>query len=343
MSFIYLPNCPKNGIPMTPADFLATHLPTHLEPAAAGEAYAPANIALAKYWGKRDRALNLPVNGSLSISLGTLGTHTTIRAAANDRITLNGTDAAADSILHRRTFAYIDLWRRGEAQPLHVETTNTIPTAAGLASSASGFAALARALARYWQLDLPEGDLSALARLGSGSAARSLWHGFVKWERGTRDDGRDSIAAPIASDWQELRIALVEIDSGAKKTASGDGMNHTTATSPLYAAWPATAQADLAAIEAAIHARDFSALGSVAEANALAMHATMLAARPALCYLQAQTLTTLHRLWQARAEGLEIYATIDAGPNVKILCRARDEAAVRAIFPQALWVNPFQS
>ena len=140
-----------------------------------------------------------------------------------------------------------------------------------------------------------------------------------------------------------LRIALVEIDSGAKKTASGDGMNHTTATTPVYAAWPATAQADLAAIEAAIHARDFSALGSVAEANALAMHATMLAARPALCYLQAQTLTTLHRLWQARAEGLEIYATIDAGPNVKILCRARDEAAVRAIFPQALWVNPFQS
>ena len=330
-------------MPMTPTDFLAALLPARLIPSESGAAYAPANIALAKYWGKRDRALNLPVNGSLSISLGTLGTHTTIRAAANDRITLNGTDAAADSILHRRTFAYIDLWRRGAAQPLHVESTNTIPTAAGLASSASGFAALARALARYWQLDLPEGDLSALARLGSGSAARSLWHGFVKWERGTRDDGRDSIAAPIASDWQELRIALVEIDSGAKKTASSDGMNHTTATSPLYAAWPATAQADLAAIEAAIHARDFSALGSVAEANALAMHATMLAARPALCYLQAQTLTTLHRLWQARAEGLEIYATIDAGPNVKILCRARDEAAVRALFPQALWVNPFQS
>ena len=330
-------------MPMTPTDYLATLLPARLEPAAQGEAYAPAHIALAKYWGKRDRALNLPVNGSLSISLGTLGTHTTIRAAADDRITLNGTDAAPDSPLHHRTFAFIELWRRGAPQPLHVETTNTIPTAAGLASSASGFAALTRALARYWQLDLADSELSAIARLGSGSAARSLWHGFVKWQRGTRDDGRDSIAAPITSDWQELRIALVEIDSGAKKTASGDGMNHTTATSPLYAAWPETAQADLAAIEAAIHACDFSTLGSVAEANALAMHATMLAARPALCYLQPQTLATLHRLWQARADGLEIYATIDAGPNVKILCRARDEAAVRAIFPQALWVNPFQS
>ena len=326
---------------MTPTDFLAALLPARLIPGESGAAYAPANIALAKYWGKRDRALNLPMNGSLSISLGTLGTHTTIRAAADDRITLNGTDATPDSALYRRTFAFIDLWRRGDPQPLHVETTNTIPTAAGLASSASGFAALTLALARYWQLDLADSDLSAIARLGSGSAARSLWHGFVKWERGTRDDGRDSIAAPITSDWQELRIALVEIDGGAKKTASGAGMNHTTATSPLYAAWPETAAADLAAIEAAIHARDFSALGSVAEANALAMHATMLAARPALCYLQAQTLTTLHRLWQARAEGLEIYATIDAGPNVKILCRAGDEAAVRALFPQALWVNPF--
>ena len=326
---------------MTPTDYLAARLPVRLEPATRGEAYAPANIALAKYWGKRDRALNLPVNGSLSISLGALGTHTTVRAAADDRITLNGTDAAPDSPLHRRTFAFIELWRRGAPQPLHVETTNTIPTAAGLASSASGFAALTHALARYWQLDLADSDLSAIARLGSGSAARSLWHGFVKWERGTRDDGRDSIAAPIASDWQELRIALVEIDGGAKKTASGAGMNHTTATSPLYAAWPETAAADLATIEAAIHARDFSALGSVAEANALAMHATMLAARPALCYLQPQTLATLHRLWQARAEGLDIYATIDAGPNVKILCRARDETAVRDTFPQALWVNPF--
>ena len=90
---------------MTPTDFLAALLPARLIPGESGAAYAPANIALAKYWGKRDRALNLPVNGSLSISLGTLGTHTTIRAAANDRITLNGTDAAADSILHRRTFA----------------------------------------------------------------------------------------------------------------------------------------------------------------------------------------------------------------------------------------------
>ena len=322
---------------MTPADYLAPYLPSRLEPVEAATAYAPANIALAKYWGKRDRVLNLPVNGSLSISLGSHGSRTTIRAADADSITLNGERAAGDSPLHRRTFAFIEHIRRGAPQPLAISSENTIPTAAGLASSASGFAALTRALNAYWQLGLPDAVLSALARIGSGSAARSLWHGFVKWDKGEQADGSDSIAAPIVSDWQDLRIALLPIDSGAKKTTSGDGMNHTTATSPLYAAWPATAARDLATIEAAIHAHDFSTLAATAEANALAMHAT----RPALCYLHGASLDALHRLWQQRADGLEIYATIDAGPNIKILYQQRDEAAVRAAYPQAVCINPF--
>nr|WP_314383303.1 diphosphomevalonate decarboxylase [uncultured Cardiobacterium sp.] len=326
---------------MTPADYLAPYLPSRLEPVEVATAYAPANIALAKYWGKRDRVLNLPVNGSLSISLGSHGSRTTIRAADADSITLNGERAAGDSPLHRRTFAFIEHIRRGAPQPLAISSENTIPTAAGLASSASGFAALTRALNAYWQLGLPDAVLSALARIGSGSAARSLWHGFVKWDKGEQADGSDSIAAPIVSDWQDLRIALLPIDSGAKKTTSGDGMNHTTATSPLYAAWPATAARDLATIEAAIHAHDFTTLAATAEANALAMHATMLAARPALCYLHGASLDALHRLWQQRADGLEIYATIDAGPNIKILYQQRDEAAVRTAYPQAVCINPF--
>lgn len=326
---------------MTPADYLAPYLPPHLDPITSASAYAPANIALAKYWGKRDRVLNLPVNGSLSISLGTHGSHTTIRAADADSITLNGERAAADSVLHRRTFAFIGHIRRGAPQPLAIDSTNTIPTAAGLASSASGFAALTRALNTYWQLDLPEPVLSALARIGSGSAARSLWHGFVKWDKGGKADGSDSTAAPIASGWQDLRIALLPIDSGTKKTTSGDGMNHTTATSPLYAAWPETAARDLATIEAAIHARDYTTLGATAEANALAMHATMLAARPALAYLHGTSLDALHRIWRQRADGLEIYATIDAGPNIKILYHTRDDAAVRTAWPQAVYINPF--
>lgn len=326
---------------MTPADYLAPYLPPRLEPVGAATAYAPANIALAKYWGKRDRVLNLPVNGSLSISLGSHGSRTTIRAADADSITLNGVLAGEDSPLHRRTFVFIEHIRRGAPQPLAITSENTIPTAAGLASSASGFAALTRALNAYWQLDLPDAVLSALARIGSGSAARSLWHGFVKWDKGEQMDGSDSIATPIVSDWQDLRIVLLPIDSGTKKTTSGDGMNHTTATSPLYAAWPATAARDLATIETAIHTHDFTTLGVTAEANALAMHATMLAARPALCYLHGASLDALHRLWQQRADGLEIYATIDAGPNIKILYQRRDEAAVRAAYPQAVFINPF--
>ena len=198
---------------MTPADYLAPHLPPRLVPAGTATAYAPANIALAKYWGKRDRVLNLPVNGSLSISLGSHGSRTTVGAAEADSITLNGVRAAADSALHRRTFAFIEHLRRGAPQPLAITSENTIPTAAGLASSASGFAALTLALNAYWRLNLPGAVLSALARIGSGSAARSLWHGFVKWDKGEQPDGRDIIATPIASDWQDLRVALLPNDT----------------------------------------------------------------------------------------------------------------------------------
>ncbi|MDO4642925.1 MAG: diphosphomevalonate decarboxylase [Cardiobacteriaceae bacterium] len=326
---------------MTPADFFNRILPPQLTMGTVGTAYAPANIALAKYWGKRERSFNLPVNGSLSISLGNLGTHTRITAATHDGMTLNGQQLPTDNAMYCRTFAFIDRFRRHSRQPLWVESHNTIPTAAGLASSASGFAALTLALNDFWQLHLSDTNLSAIARIGSGSAARSLWHGFVKWQAGEQPDGSDSVAAPLHSDWQMLRIALLEIDGTIKKTPSGTGMNHTTATSPLYAAWPQTAAQDLARIETAVHTQDFTALGTTAEGNALAMHATMLAARPALCYLQPQSLATLQRIWQCREDGLKIYATMDAGPNVKVLYRATDETAVRAVFPQALHINPF--
>lgn len=327
---------------MTPAQYLAPLLPPVLDPAPHGQAYAPSNIALIKYWGKRDPVLNLPHNGSLSISLAEHGTHTAIRAAASDSLSLNGEPVAADSAFYRRTFAFVNLIRRAAPHPLAIDSRNTIPTAAGLASSASGYAALTLALNQYFRLNLPDNALSALARIGSGSAARSLWHGFVEWQRGSRTDGADSIAAPIRTDWQDLRIALLAIDTREKKTPSRDGMNHTVATSPLYPDWPRIAAADLATLRQAIAARDFTTLGQTAEANALAMHATMLAARPALIYLQAPGMAALARLHALRADGLEHYATIDAGPNLKLLYHARDASDIRAAWPQATHINPFQ-
>lgn len=307
------------------------------------KAYAPSNIALSKYWGKRDAALNLPLNSSLSISLGDLGSHTAVAPSVSgqDEVLLNGAHLDPGSAFATRALRFADIFRAGKEIPLRIESENTIPTAAGLASSASGFAALTKALCAAFDLGLSETEMSRIARIGSGSAARSFWHGFVRWSKGEAADGWDSYGSRLNHTWDDLRIAIVPVNKGVKPQSSRDGMNHTVETSPLFAGWPAQAEADCAFIEQAILARDFAALGPRVEANALAMHATMIAARPPLAYLTEKSWNILSRLWQARTEGLEAYATMDAGPNVKLIFEARSEHEVLAIFPDAAVVEPF--
>ncbi|MBO9434915.1 diphosphomevalonate decarboxylase [Ruegeria sp. R13_0] len=307
-------------------------------------AYAPSNIALSKYWGKRDRALNLPLNSSLSISLAEWGSHTTVEPSqsGSDQVLLDGQPLPPTSGFARKALAFADLFRGGRDVPLMISTRNTIPTAAGLASSASGFAALTRALCGSFGLDLQAQDMSRIARLGSGSATRSLWHGFVRWDKGARDDGGDSHGVPLDLVWPEFRIAIVEVDTGPKLHSSRDGMNHTVDTSPLFSSWPEMAERDCKTIEQAINQRDFETLGQTAEANALAMHATMQAARPALSYLTDQSWAILQRLWQARTEGLAAYATMDAGANVKLAFLKEAEADVLQAFPGARVISPFE-
>ena len=162
----------------------------------AAQTYAPANIALVKYWGKRDEALNLPVTGSLSISLGPLGSHVELArgAGAADAVWLNGKSLPVDSSFAQRASAYLDLFRPAPDFVFELKARNTVPTAAGFASSASGFAALAKAVDGLFGWGLGTRELSILARLGSGSAARSLEEGFVEWRAGTAADGMDSFA-----------------------------------------------------------------------------------------------------------------------------------------------------
>ncbi|MBL3550904.1 diphosphomevalonate decarboxylase [Rhodovulum sulfidophilum] len=318
-------------------------LPARLPEPVPFSADAPSNIALSKYWGKRDAGLNLPLNSSLSISLAEWGTTTRVGPAEDgtDAVWLNGERLAPETGFARKVVAFADRFRRAQTLPLHVRTENTIPTAAGLASSASGFAALTRALAGSFGLDLAEDRLSMLARFGSGSATRSLWHGFVRWDRGAREDGTDSFARPLPETWSDFRIAIIRVDTGPKSQSSRDGMGHTVATSPLFGQWPEQAEADCAAIEAAIEARDFLRLGALTEANALAMHATMIAARPALCYLKPESWQVLDRLWAARRDGLEAYATMDAGANVKLIFLEDSAPAIAELFPDAAIVEPF--
>jgi diphosphomevalonate decarboxylase len=250
-----------------------------------------------------------------------------------------------------RVSKFLNLFR-AEEQFFEVRTKNNIPTAAGLASSASGFAALVKALDQLFGWGFNSRELSMLARLGSGSASRSLYDGFAVWHAGVRADGMDSYAESFSDvgenkgvqaqpAWKNLRVGVLEVSKSRKKTGSTDGMNRTVETSELYEAWPAQADCDFDELRTAIAAQDFSMLGKTAENNALAMHATMLAAWPPLCYWKPQSLTLMQKVWQAREDGLELYFTMDAGPNLKLLFLKENQAAVKALFTKVQVVNPW--
>ena len=309
-----------------------------------GSAFAPSNIALCKYWGKRDAKLNLPVNSSLSVSLGKLGTRTEIRLCKDaDLVYLNGELQAADTGFAKRVSAFLDLFRSTVGKVcFEVRTDNNIPTAAGLASSASGFAALVMALDDWAGWGLDKKRLSMLARLGSGSASRSVYNGFVQWHAGTNAEGTDSFAERLDEEWPAFRIGVLELSSAQKPVGSRDGMNRTVETSELYKSWPIQANADMDVIRRAIEVRDFSMLGMTAERNALSMHATMLAAWPPLLYLQPESIEQIHKIQRVRADGLEVYLTIDAGPNIKLLFLDKDEPAVSDAFPGLQTIAPFE-
>jgi diphosphomevalonate decarboxylase len=289
-------------------------------------ARAHANIALVKYWGKRDGAdirQNLPAAGSLSLTLAALSTITTVRfddTLASDEMVLDGAPASAKDLA--RTSEWLDLVRdrAGTGARAAIATRNDFPTASGLASSASGFAALAVAAAGAAGLALTPRELTILARQGSGSAARSIFGGFVRMHAG--DGSSDSAyASPIESPLAaRARMVVAIIGGGVAKThGSRDAMEHCAATSPLYAGWLDCVPVDLAAAEAAIAAGDLDGLGAIAEANALAMHAAAIASRPAIIYWQPATLAALAAVRALRAVGHSAWATMDAGPHVKVL------------------------
>ncbi|HZP41247.1 MAG TPA: diphosphomevalonate decarboxylase [Candidatus Binatia bacterium] len=297
---------------------------------AATTARANVNIALVKYWGKRDRALNLPATGSISLTLGGLGVEARVAfdGGGDDRVTIDDAPGHGEEALRVRRFLDVVREESGCARAATVETRSTVPRGIGLASSAAAFAALALAGSRAAGLRLEPPALSALARRGSGSAARSIFGGFVEWHRGERADGRDSIAEPLAPpDHWDVRVVVAVVDSAPKAVSSREGMAR-AAASAFHPAWVDGAEADLAEARAAIRARDLDALGLLAEHSALKMHAVGLAARPPLLYWRGATVECVRRIWALRAEGVTAYATIDAGPQVKALCAPAAAPAV---------------
>jgi diphosphomevalonate decarboxylase len=294
-------------------------------------AEARTNIALVKYWGKRDARLNLPAVGSLSLTLDGLTTRTEVRfdgALAKDELSLNG--AVETGAPLERVSKFLDLVRglAGKSERAHVQSANDFPTAAGLASSASAFAALALAASRAARLTLDGRALSILARRGSGSAARSIFGGFVEMHKGARPDGEDAFAEPLDGAGFDVRMVVAVTSHGAKSTLSTDGMRHTAETSPYYDAWVRSSDADLADARRAIAARDLELLGTVTERSALAMHASALAARPAVVYWNGATVEGLRAVERMRKSGLPAWFTCDAGPHIKALTDGAHAAEV---------------
>ncbi|MBA2665181.1 MAG: diphosphomevalonate decarboxylase [Bradymonadaceae bacterium] len=299
-------------------------------------ALAHPNIALVKYWGKRDQRLNLPASASLSLTLAGMETRTSVEfdeALEGDLVELNGVLLTHAHNLQRVT-AFLDRVREmsGRRRFARVQTHNNFPTSAGLASSASAFAALALAASAAADLELSASELSVLARLGSGSAARSIFGGFAEMKVGHRPDGQDSFAVGLADEahW-DLRCLVAITAHGEKAIGSTDGMLQTMSSSPYYDPWIAHVPGDIEAARQAIAARDFEALGVVAERSCLRMHASALAADPGILYWNPTTVRLIHGVRLARAQGLPVFFTIDAGPHVKVFCPANERAACETI------------
>ncbi len=287
----------------------------------AGIQVAHPNIAFIKYWGNRDNALRLSSNGSISMNLEGLFTRTTVTFSAalttdslriGDRpVTGPGRERVSFTLDLIRSWAKIDLYAE-------VSSENNFPSGAGIASSAAAFAALALAGSKAAGLDLSETQLSYLARRGSGSASRSIPSGFVELQIGTSDE--DSYAFSIAppEHWN-LADCVAIVSSGHKKTGSTEG--HALApTSPLQEARVADAPRRLDLCRSAILERDFDAFAAIIELDSDMMHAVMMTSKPGLFYWQPASLTVMHAVREWRAGGMPVCYTVDAGPNIHVIC-----------------------
>ena len=296
-----------------------------------GKARAPTNIALIKYWGKADEALIIPMNNSLSVTLDRFYTETRVtfdETLTEDQLILNG--EAVNAKESAKIQRYMEMIRKeaGISEHALIESENFVPTAAGLASSASAYAALAGACNEALQLGLSDKDLSRLARRGSGSASRSIYGGFAEWEKGHDDES--SFAHRIEADgWEnELAMVFVVINNKSKKVSSRSGMSLTRDTSRFYQYWLDNVEPDLKETKEAIAQKDFKRMGEVIEANGLRMHATNLGAQPPFTYLVPESYDAMRIVHECREAGLPCYFTMDAGPNVKVLIEKKNQQAI---------------
>lgn len=298
-------------------------------------AIAHPNIAFIKYWGNCEADTRIPANGSISMNLGGLETRTTVTfdpSLPSDQLALDGQPVGGTAL--GRVGAFLDIVRRmsGVNDYAAVDSQNNFPMGAGIASSASAFAALALAASRAAGLELDELALSQLARRGSGSACRSVPGGFVEWLVSGCEEG--SYAIPIArpEHW-DLADCIAVVSQVHKPVGSTEG--HALAhTSPLQFARVAGAPQRLDICRQAILGRDFEALAEVIELDSNLMHAVMMSSTPRLLYWEPATLAIMQAVTEWRKSGTACAYTIDAGPNVHVISPKEQVSQVRALLEQ---------
>ncbi|KAF2677210.1 diphosphomevalonate decarboxylase [Lentithecium fluviatile CBS 122367] len=319
---------------------------------------APVNIAVIKYWGKRDPKLNLPTNSSLSVTLSQadLRTHTTASCSSSypssDSLLLNGSPQDVSGARTQACFRELRALRkkieeqdgslpRLSEMPLKIVSENNFPTAAGLASSAAGFAALVRAIANLYELPASPTELSRIARQGSGSACRSLFGGYVGWDQGSAADGSDSMAFEVApaEHWPNMRAVILVVSAAKKGVSSTAGMQTTVATSSLFAARASeTVPKRMQEMQKAIKEKDFETFAKVTMMDSNSFHATCLDTYPPIFYLNDVSRAAIKVVESINVAAGKIIAayTFDAGPNAVVYYLEEKEKEVAGLFKAAL-------
>ncbi len=290
-------------------------------------ARAHPNIAVIKYWGKRDLERNLPAVGSISVTLSDLYSDMAVEidpTLRQDVLLVNGDESRS---MLARVSSCVDNVVSAKRPCVKISSDGNFPIAAGLASSASAFAALVVASAAAFGLNKTHRDLVNLAGRASGSAARSLLGGYVELKN---NDDEVVVGNLLTADEWPLRIVVAITAPGPKPVSSGDAMEISRKTSPFYDRWVEQQAEDLAEARAAIRDRDLNRLGAIAEHNCLKMHSVMWGSRPPMIYWNGATIACMQTVRDLRSQGIAVFFTIDAGPQLKAFCAPQDEAAVHA-------------
>lgn len=294
-------------------------------------AKAYSNVAIIKYWGKKDEKLFIPMNNSISMTSDAHGATVTVEFSdkyKEDIAMVNG-KPAADKV-KERTIKHVDFIRKlaGIKLKARGEARTDLPLGIGIASSASGFAALTLAASAAAGLKLDPRQLSIISRQGSGSSCRSIYGGFVEWRSASRSE--DSYSMQLADEnWWDIRDVIAVVSTDQRKVDTRNGMKIAKETSPYYPAWLNDVEVDLATIRKAIKVRDFTTFGKTAEKNSLMLHGTAITSSPELIYWVPETLRIMHEVMLMREDGIECYFSCDTGANVHVFCIPENEKKVK--------------